>query len=106
MRDTFLLIEGWQKPNLHNGYITTFVEGGIIGSLLLLIFVLSLVNFFIKSKNHIRTSFFASVFLIFIIRNFFEDSMIRSTDIVVFFLWISIFLLHPSRDLIDETDDY
>ena len=91
-------LHGWFVPNFHNGYITTFAEGGLIGAALAALFLAFLIASTMRSTMEQKAFYNALPIVmvcIFMVRNLTEDSFIRSTDVFTMAMGVSLFLLNP-----------
>lgn len=91
-------VNGWVLDNFHNGYVTIFVEGGLIGIGLLFLAMASLILLCVVAIGNIRDSYVALAFaytMMFLIGNFSENGIGRSTSLsFIMFLAVS-FAIRP-----------
>ena len=84
---------GWVIPNFHNGYISAFIETGLIGLSLLTFGLFSTIRIMAKAKSKF-TLFYMAIFVMMIIFNIFENSYMRSTDFGLVMLILSHTIMH------------
>lgn len=82
----------FKNYNLHNQFIQTFVELGLIGLLIYIVLHLSILKFAVKSKNHLLTIFFLAFFIFQI-----TESVLERNKGLVFFLIMILFLIQHSK---------
>jgi len=101
-------INGWVLDNFHNGYVTIFVEGGLIGIGLLLLALASLLLLYVFAVGRVRDSYVALAFgyaCMFISVNFTENEIGRSTSLsLIMFLTLSFAVRPHIRSVLQRQD--
>ncbi len=89
-------VHGWVLDNFHNGYVTIFVEGGIVGMLLLVFSILFLMLLYLVTIGNVRDTHIALAFgytNMFLVGNLVENEIGRSTSLTfIMFLILSFSL--------------
>jgi O-antigen ligase len=97
--DVFKANNGWVLDNFHSGYVTTLIEGGVVGLLLLL-------GALLATFAHLRReatggdryiTFAFAFFCIVVAQNLVENTFGRSTDFQFFTLLLFVFAASAVR---------
>lgn len=95
-QQAFSDIYGWVLDNFHNGYITIFIEGGVIGLLIYLLAFGALYMLLLVSIGAVRDAALRLAFAfinMFAIINLVENEIGRSTSLLIFMFSILAFSL-------------
>lgn len=86
--------DGTIKYNPHNQYLQTALELGIIGALLLILFLTSSIRMALRRKN----AFLLVIPLSLMINTIFESMLQRQSGIVFYLFWICLMLLFVNAE--------
>lgn len=94
--DVFLQEHGWALPNLHNGYLSIVVEGGIVGLGLLLLALISLVARLVGDylRGDDDTALPLALAATLIVSNLFENHLGQSLNPLTFIPLLFMFGTH------------
>ena len=86
----FSTVNSWVLPNFHNGYMTAYVELGIVGlALVSLIILTAIIKCFSRGKAIQSAGLWTTpaILVMFLVHNFYENNLVRSTDLflILFF---------------------
>lgn len=87
---------GWLLTNFHNGYFAVYVELGILGAMLLTAIVLmALYRIFGWMGGAVdgQRLAWSILFVAFLVKNIYSDSITRSTDFFFFLFCVSVFMI-------------
>lgn len=91
-------VHGWVLDNFHNGYITVFVEGGLVGLALFLLGLGLVYLLLVIAIGTLKDRFLALTFAymnMFCVSNLVENEAGRSTSLSIFMFAILAFSIRP-----------
>lgn len=95
----FMGEHGWALPNLHNGYVTILIEGGLIGATLIGSALLLSLNIIVRNfvqMDHFVYPISISFIAAFLINNMFESPLGQSLNPLTFLFFTLLFYGLPS----------